>query len=81
MSKSLLDRIDERREYWGTQLEVCRDELLNTIKLQIPMARLVVELDYLLVEAKIALEASATKLSCNVDEMGILYEHLRKLGA
>jgi len=56
MSKSLIGRIDETRHYWSRELEVCRNELLDTIRLQNPLARLVVEFDYLLVEAKLALK-------------------------
>ena len=58
--RTLVNRIDETREAWRTELETCRNEILDafrTTRLQNPPARLVVELDYLLVEAKLALEA------------------------
>ncbi len=57
MSKTLIDRIDETREYWTSALETCRNELLDTIRLQNPLVRLIVEFDYLLVEARTALKA------------------------
>ena len=46
----LSERIDKTRECWASELETCRNELLDTIGLKNPLARLVVELDYLLVE-------------------------------
>jgi len=56
MSNPLIGRIDGTRESWTSELEACRNEILDTIKFpQNPLARLVVELDYLLVEAKLAL--------------------------
>jgi len=58
MSKALIDTIDKTRKYWASELEVCRNEILDTIRTQQnPLSRLVVELDYLLVEAKLALKA------------------------
>ncbi len=56
MSK-LIDRIDATRVAWSSELEVCRNDILDTVRVQHAVSRLVVEFDYLLVEAKIALEA------------------------
>ncbi len=59
----LSDRIDETREDWSSCLGSCRNELLDTIRVpQNPLSRLVVEFDYLLVEAKLALKALEAKL-------------------
>ena len=57
MNNSLLDRIDETREKWVKELNKCRLKLIDPppIMPDIPY-RMVLELDYLLVEAKIALE-------------------------
>ena len=57
MSKNLIDRIDRTREFWSGTLKDCRNKLLDTMRIQDPLIRLVVEFDYLLVEAKTALEA------------------------
>ena len=55
MSNSLIDRIDETREAWSGELEVCRNDILDTVRVQHAASRLVVEFDYLLVEAKLAI--------------------------
>lgn len=57
MGNSLLDRIDETREKWVKELNKCRLKLIDPPPTMpdIPY-RMVLELDYLLVEAKIALE-------------------------
>ena len=57
MSNSLLDRIDETREKWVKELNKCRLKHIDTPPTMpdIPY-RMVLEIDYLLVEAKIALE-------------------------
>ena len=55
MSNSLIDRIDETREAWSGELEVCRNDILDIVRVQHAASRLVVEFDYLLVEAKLAL--------------------------
>ncbi len=58
MTEHLIDRIDRTRGSWASELENCRNEILDTIRFpQNPLARLVVEFDYLLVEAKLALVA------------------------
>lgn len=63
MSKSLIDRIDRTREAWSSELEVCRNDMLDTVRLQHAVSRLVVEFDYLLVEAKLAIKANDTEIS------------------
>ncbi len=60
MSKKLIDRIDETRELWSSELKVCRSDLDNPVRLQHAVSRLVVEFDYLLVEARAALKQIAT---------------------
>lgn len=60
MTKTLIDRIDETREKWVEELKDCRESLLNHHPIHVPnpLDRLVVELDYLLVEAKLALNTT-----------------------
>ena len=72
MSNSLLDRIDETRERWVKELDACRNELLElTLSTRDRRVRLVVELDYLLVEAKIALETKQESEFCPACDAGV----------
>ena len=71
---TLLDRIDRTREAWSNELEVCRNDILDTVRIQHAVSRLVVEFDYLLVEAKIALEARDARIDKFEAENGALKE-------
>lgn len=46
----------------GQRLDDCRNDILDTVRVQHAVSRLVVEFDYLLVEAKLALEAMSEAL-------------------
>lgn len=76
MSK-LIDRIDRTREAWSNELKVCRNELLDTLVFENPLSRLVVELDYLLVEAKIALEDDDVTIARLLSESALARNRLR----
>lgn len=66
MSRSLVDRIDETREKWAGELSECREAI--SIGINVPLDRLVVELDYLIVEAKQALKAKALSEAAEAEE-------------
>ncbi len=72
MSNSLLDRIDRTRKKWARELERCNVWLIDPPLLNLNIScRMVVEIDYLLVEAKIALEA-INKPSKEVEKIMIM---------
>lgn len=77
MNKTLIDRIDRTRETWSSELEVCRTEIFNITFPQNPLARLVANLDYLLVEAKLALEAKDTEIASLMSEAAEARNRLR----
>ncbi len=55
MSTPLVDRIDKTREKWAKEIKDSR-ELISVGTRYVPLDRMIIEFDYLLVEAKIALE-------------------------